>query len=256
MNRILLWVRYDGTRFHGWQLQKDSRTVQGELTAALARLLGTDFHLATSSRTDAGVHARRHPVVVETSATIPAEGLAKGLNALLDRDVAIVDFHPVGPGFDSRRSSHGKSYRYLLDEGRMPDPFLDPYAWRIRRHLDLHAMRAAARSLVGEHDFDAFRSAHCDSPNTRRLVHAIHVERTGRVVAITVCGNAFLRNMVRIIAGTLVDVGLHRHPPQWTADLLAGRDRTRSGMTAPARGLHLLDVHYPADVLCDGAFNW
>jgi tRNA pseudouridine38-40 synthase len=254
---LLLWVRYDGTNFHGWQVQKPgTRTVQGELTRCLETMLGQDFRLATSSRTDAGVHAMRHPVVLETESTIPAPGLLRGLNALTPPDLSVVGYHHVSQGFGSRKSALAKTYVYRVFESRIPDPFLDRQAWRVRDRVDLLAMRRAARCFIGEHDFDAFRSAHCDAPTTRRFINAMGVYRLDGLVQIVVTGNAFLRNMVRVMAGTLVEVGRHRLEPDDIAAILANRDRAQAGITAPARGLTLLDIHYPPEVLCYGACGW
>ncbi len=214
MRTLLLWVRYDGTNFHGWQVQEPgTRTVQGELTRCLEVMLGGDFRLATSSRTDAGVHAMRHPAVLETDSTIPAPGLLRGLNALTPSDLAVVGYRQVAPGFGSRKSALSKTYVYRVLESRIPDPFLDRQAWRVRDRLDLPAMRRAARFFVGEHDFDAFRSAHCDAPTTRRFINSMGVYRKDGLLQIYVTGNAFLRNMVRVMAGTLVEVGRHRIAP-------------------------------------------
>ncbi len=219
-------------------------------------MLGDDFRLATSSRTDSGVHAARHPVVVKTGSTIAAGSLQRGLNALLPGDMAIVDFRPVSPYFDSRRFALGKTYRYCVDGSFNPDPFMERFSWRPRSRLNHALMVEAARHLVGEHDFDAFRSIHCDSPTTRRLIQAIHVERRGRTIQIDVTGNAFLRNMVRVMVGTLVDVGRRRLAPNDIPRILESRDRTEASMTAPAQGLTLMDVYYPVELLCYGAHGW
>lgn len=257
MRSLLLWVRYDGTDFHGWQIQAPGiRTVQGELSQVLATILGDDFRLATSSRTDAGVHAVRHPVVLRSGTGIAGGALQRGLNALLPRDMAIVDYHPVSPRFDSRKDALAKTYCYRVDESLHPDPFLQRVTWRPRSRLNLPLMLEAASHLIGEHDFDAFRSINCDSPTTRRLIQSVHIERSAGTMRIVVTGNAFLRNMVRIMAGTLVDVGRRRLSPDAIPAILASKDRTRASMTAPAQGLTLMDVHYPVELLSDGAHGW
>ncbi len=257
MRPLLLWVRYDGTDFHGWQIQAPGiRTVQGELARVLTAMLGEDFRLATSSRTDAGVHALRHPVVLKSGTVISGGALQRGLNALLPKDVSIVDFRPVSPRFDSRKDALCKTYCYRINECFHPDPFLERFAWRPRARLNLSLMIEAARHLVGEHDFDSFRSVNCDSPTTRRLVQSIHVERRDGTLRIVVTGNAFLRNMVRIMVGTLVDAGRRRLAPDDMPGIIASKDRTRASMTAPAQGLTLMDVHYPLELLSDGAHGW
>jgi len=256
VRNFLLWLRYDGTDFHGWQRQANARSVQAELEEALVCILGEGFRLGSSSRTDAGVHAVNHPVNVWADTRIPADGLRKGLSSLLPRDLAVTEALEVPEPFSARKSSIGKTYLYRILQGDVRDPFIERCAWRVRQHLDVQAMREGAACLLGEHDFSAFRSAQCDSPSARRLVTGLPVWREGQEVRVVVSGNAFLRNMVRIIVGTLVEVGTGRHPPEWVAELLAGRDRTSAGITAPARGLHLWDVSYAPDLLCDGAYDW
>ncbi len=256
MRNFLLWLRYDGTDFHGWQRQANARSVQGELETALGRILGEGFRLGSSSRTDAGVHALNHPVNVWTPARIPADGLRKGLSSLLPRDLAVTEVIEAPEHFSARKSSIGKTYLYRILQGDRRDPFVERYAWRIRHHLDVEAMRQGAACLLGEHDFSAFRSSECDSPSPWRLVTGLPVWRDGREIRIVVSGNAFLRNMVRIIVGCLAEVGTGRHDPEWMNELLVGRDRTRAGITAPARGLHLWAVSYAPDLLCDGAYEW
>lgn len=256
MRNFLLWLRYDGTDFHGWQRQANARSVQGELEAALARMLPEGFRLGSSSRTDAGVHGVNHPVNVWADTRIPADGLRKGLSALLPRDLAVTGVLDVPEAFSARKSSLGKTYLYRILQGDCRDPFVERFAWRIRHHLDVEAMREGAALLLGEHDFSAFRSAECDAPSARRLVTGIPVWREGREVRIVVSGNAFLRNMVRIIVGCLAEVGTGRHDPPWMGELLEGQDRTKAGITAPARGLHLWAVSYAPDLLCNGAYDW
>lgn len=256
MRNYLLWLRYDGTHFHGWQRQKGSRSVQEDLESALARVLEGDYRLGTSSRTDAGVHAMRHPVNVLTSKTLPPRGLMRGINSLLKPDVAVIDVVPVDLSFRSRKMSCGKVYSYRYIEGWNRDPFLDKYGWRVRARLNLEAMQEAAGHFLGEHDFAAFRASKCDARTTRRHITAAVLHREDGIIRLTISGNAFLRNMVRIMAGTLADVGLGRQPPGWVAEAIASCDRTQTGMTAPARGLFLTDVNYPTDALCDGAYGW
>lgn len=256
---FLLWLRYDGTEFHGWQRQANARSVQGALEGALAVVLkgkGSSFRLGTTSRTDAGVHALRHPVGLETDSRIPMDGLLKGLNSVLPRDVSVVEVARAPEGFSARKASMAKTYVYRVMEDRVPDPFEDRYSWRLKGRLDLDAVRAGARHLLGEHDFSAFRSAECDAGTPRRLLNALVVQRDGRVVTFTVCGNAFLRNMVRIIVGSLVEVGMGRHAPEWIASVLASRDRTQAGRTAPPRGLFLAGVEFPTELLAEGAHAW
>jgi len=170
--------------------------------------------------------------------------------------MAVSEIWRAPENFRPAKSATGKTYRYRLLESIVPDPFEERYSWRRRGPIDLPAMVAAARHLVGHHDFSAFRAADCDARSPLRLVTGIHLERRGAMIIITLTGNAFLRNMVRIIAGSLVQVGLRREKPQWIAEILASRDRTLAGQTAPPQGLFLVDVNYPAEVLCHGAHHF
>lgn len=256
MRNYLLFLRYDGTNFHGWQRQEEERTVQGELERGLAAVLGGGFRLKSSSRTDAGVHAVEHPVNVWSDAVLPPAGLAAALNSALAPDVSVQRCLLVPAEFNAKKMALGKTYRYRLFESSVPDPFLARTSWRLNRTVDEDAMRDAAACLLGEHDFSAFRAADCDSVTTRRLLSCLVVERRGREVVLTVSGNAFLRNMVRILVGSLAEVGLGRRDGPWLAHVLASRDRTLAGPTAPAHGLFLLSVSYPPEVLCDGAGGW
>lgn len=256
MKTFIFWIRYDGTAFHGWQRQASDRTVQSELEAALGIMLGDNFKLGTSSRTDAGVHAWQHPVSVSTTADIPPIGMRRGLNSLLPDDVTVIDIQPVSTGFQSRKGSMGKTYVYRIQDGEVPDPLEARYAWHIKHRLDAGAMKAGAEHFLGTHDFAAFRSAQCDSITTTRLIFAAHVERRGRLITVTISGNAFMRTMVRVMVGTLVEVGSGRRPPAWIAEVIAGGDRHLAGVTAPARGLALLDVAYPTELFADGAHGF
>jgi tRNA pseudouridine38-40 synthase len=253
---FLLWLSYDGTHFKGWQRQKDQRTVQATLERALQSMFGDGFRIRTSSRTDAGVHAFRHPVAVTTERLIPPSGIRKGLNALTPQDLAVVDVFEVPLEFSPKGCALSKTYRYVVKEGMGKDPFRDPYVWKVPSKLDLDRMAAEASCLLGEHDFTAFRAAHCDARTPVRIVNAVQIQRCGDEVAITITGNAFLRNMVRILAGSLVEVGQGRAHEGWLREVLSSRDRARAGRTAPARGLTLVDVAYPVEVLGNGACEW
>ena len=244
---IRLLVQYDGTGFSGWQAQAGVRTVQGDVTAALEGMVHHPVKLGGSSRTDAGVHAVGMPANFETSRDIPLHGFVRGLNCNLADDVAVLEAVEVPPQWDARDAALAKTYcyRYLLGETR--SPLLDRQSWWVScRTLDVAAMQAAAQSLLGHHDFSAFRASKCNSRTRRRCMYAIDVERDpdGAHVTMRVTGNAFLRNMVRIMAGTLYRVGRGQMPVAEVAEVLASLDRTRAGMTAPARGLTLEIVHF------------
>ncbi len=256
MYQYLLWIRYVGTQFHGWQRQADLRSVQGELETVLAKVIGTHFSLASSSRTDAGVHALKHPVGVRTAAKLPPIALLRGVNSMLPHDMAVVDVQHVPWEFNARKAAVAKTYRYRVLNQTNRDPFIGPYAWNVPYRLDTQAMRIAAKYLVGEHDYTAYRAADCDARTPVRTIYAICIEREGPLITFTLHGNAFLRNMVRIIVGNLVTVGRGRVPPEYVKEVLESKDRTLGAQTAPARGLTLIDVDYPLELIASGAYEW
>jgi tRNA pseudouridine38-40 synthase len=250
---LRLLLEYDGTGLGGWQRQDNAPTVQGHLEAALEQLLGHPVSVTGASRTDAGVHARGQVAAFSTTHHIPAEGLRRALNALLPPQIAVSEATEedaaADPPFHPRFSATGKHYRYLIWACRDRSPRWHLRAWHRPRPLDVAAMQEAADHLVGEHDFAAFRAAGCTARTTRRRVSQVALtwvdgELEPGLLALDVRGNAFLRNMVRIIAGTLVDVGEGRFRPAQVAEILAGGDRTRGGQTAPAHGLELMRVFY------------
>jgi tRNA pseudouridine38-40 synthase len=251
VRHIRLIVEYDGTGLCGWQRQANGPTVQGHLEAALAKLLAHDVAVVGASRTDAGVHARGQVASFRTERAIPLHGIRRGLNALLPPAIAIAEASEAAEDFHPRFSATGKHYRYLLFTRADRSPRWRDRAWHHSAPLDRDAMREAATALIGEHDFAAFRAAGCTAKRTVRRIDQIEItELPGELpggswlVAVDVRGNAFLRNMVRIVVGTLVEVGRGRRPIGQVAEILASKDRTRAGITAPARGLELVSVGY------------
>jgi tRNA pseudouridine38-40 synthase len=218
--------------------------VQQHLEDALATMVGAPTPVIGASRTDAGVHALGQVAHFETESTIPLHGFRQGLTSALPPQIAVIDAALAEPGFHARFSSRGKRYRYTLLNRRDPSPLLRNTAWWRPRPLDLDAMRAAAEPLLGEHDFSAFRAAGCTARTTNRLISRIDITRDGDLVHLTVDGNAFLRHMVRILTGTLVEVAEARRDPTTVAALLASGDRTQAGQTAPPHGLTLVEVRY------------
>ena len=250
MRHIRLVVEYDGTALCGWQRQDNGPTVQGHLEAALAALLTHEVAVAGASRTDAGVHARGQVASFRTERAIPLHGIRRGLNSLLPPAIAIAEASEAPDDFHPRFSATGKHYRYLvLTRGERMPRWRDR-AWHRPGGLDLAAMRHAATALIGEHDFAAFRAAGCTARHTVRRIEDIAIAEVAAdpsdrgLVAMDVRGNAFLRNMVRILAGTLVEVGAGGRAAEQVAEILASRDRTRAGITAPAHGLELISVRY------------
>jgi tRNA pseudouridine38-40 synthase len=244
--RIRLVVEYDGSELCGWQRQTNGPSVQGHLEAALAALLQAPTSVTGASRTDAGVHARGQVAAFSTERDIPPVGIRRGLNTLLPPAIAIVDAAEVDPEFHPRYSATGKHYRYQLLVRRDRAPRWETRAWHRPGSLDLAALAEASSALIGAHDFAAFRATGCSAKTTRREVSSITVSGAGEpdLVAIDVRGTAFLRHMVRIMVGTLVEVAEGRFPVAQVAEILASRDRARAGQTAPAHGLELIEVFY------------
>jgi tRNA pseudouridine38-40 synthase len=248
MPTFKLTLAYDGTDFAGWQRQPDNRTVQGELEAAIERITQKRSKCIASGRTDAGVHALGQVVSFHSETKLDGPTLTKALNAELPEDMLVFEVAEAPPNFHALRDAVRKRYRYVIQDGRLPDLFDRKYVWHVYHRLDVEAMRAAAAPLVGTHDFASFETAGSPRLTTVRTVFDLSVERrpaelTDRVV-IEVEADGFLYNMVRNIAGTLVAVGKGKEPPTWPAHVLALRDRTKAGMTAPARGLFLVWVEY------------
>jgi tRNA pseudouridine38-40 synthase len=246
---IRLLLEYDGTRYVGWQLQDNGESIQGHLLLALEALTGERPTLHVAGRTDAGVHALGQVASFVTQSPIPTPSFAPALNTKLPDDISVHCSDEVPPDFDARHSAHSKRYRYRVYQAREPAALENGRAWHVRRRIDLTRMRAAAQLLVGEHDFEAFRSAHCDAAHARRRMHSIDIGSTTRPpvglhVDITFHANAYCRHMCRILAGTLVEVGTGQRAVDSVAAALAGRARELAGVTAPPGGLTLLEVLY------------
>jgi len=241
---LRLVVEYDGTGLAGWQRQDGQPTVQGWLEKAFRQMTGQEVLVRGAGRTDAGVHAEGQVASVEVASAIPAIGFLRGLNCQLPPEIAVLEVADVPAGFDARHDSRGKLYRYQVWNHPVRSPRWARYSWHVYDPLEVHAMREAAAVLLGEHDFRAFRSSACDRTNTVRIIRRLDLRRAGALIALEVEGTAFLRNMVRIIAGTLVGVGRGKMSADTVAAVLAAGDRTKAGVTAPACGLTLVKVLY------------
>lgn len=241
--KLRLVLEYDGTDFAGWQSQPDQRTVQDTLELAITRLLGHRAVATAAGRTDAGVHASGQVVCFSTNRCLPPDTIRRALNALTPADLTIREADVVSEDFDPRRSASSRLYVYRIWNRPSPSPFWRRYAWHVRRPLATDVMAAAAEALVGEHDYSSFRAAGCDANHpVRRVVRSV-VEKHGDLVRYEIEATAFLRHMVRNIVGTLVEIGRGRREADMVG-LLAARDRTRAGITAPACGLSLELVRY------------
>ncbi len=240
-HRWRLDVAWDGRRFVGWQRQPNGPSLQGLFEDALARILGGEaVRVDATGRTDAGVHAAHQVLGFSCDATRDAAALVRGLNAVLPDDVACLDARPAAPDFDPRRWTRRKTYRYRVLVRGPRCPFRAGRVWHVRWPLDVAAMHAAAQQLVGDHDFSSFRAAGCGAAHPRRTLEAAHVRTAEDEVQLEFVGNGFLRHQVRIMTGSLVEVGRGRRPAVWVRDVLAACDRDAAGPTAPAEGLWLL----------------
>jgi|SRR5579862_968179 len=244
--QLRLTVEYEGTAYQGWQLQPGGPTVQEVLERALATALREPVRVRGAGRTDAGVHACGQIAAVRvTRVPEDLERLRKSLNALTPDDVAVREIAIVDDAFDPRRHASSRVYEYWILNAPAPSPFWRRYAWHVPEPLRIDAMNVAAAALVGEHDFAAFRGADAEPVrSTVRRALESRLERTDAVLVYRIEATAFLKHMVRNIVGTLVEVGRGLRPPDVIGALLAGRDRTRAGATAPPHGLVLVEVRY------------
>jgi tRNA pseudouridine38-40 synthase len=244
--RFRLTLEYDGAGFAGWQVQPGGqRTVQGTLQGAIARVTGQAARVVGASRTDAGVHAEGQVASVELATALEADALRRALNGVLPADVAVIGAAEAPPDFHARRAARAKLYRYRIWNGASPSPLRAARSHRVFTPLDLAAMHEAGSQLEGTHDFRSFQAAGSAPASTVRTLQRVAVGgETRGEVRILVEGDAFLRHMVRILCGTLVEVGIGRRAPSEIPAVLAARDRARAGPTAPARGLTLVRVDY------------
>ena len=250
MRVLKLTIEYDGTDLVGWQRQPEGISIQGLLEDALAAFEGGPVMVHGAGRTDAGVHALAQIASVALSAGHDANAIQRGLNAVLPPSVRVVSVEDAPSGFHARFDATGKIYEYRVVNAPFVSPFLVRYAWHVPQRLDVDAMRIAAGALVGRHDFAVFQGAGSDVRDTVRTIESIEwrgdVGALGNAapLTVTITADGFLRHMVRSIVGTLVEVGAGRWPPGEVAAILASRDRSRVGRTAPPQGLFLVRVRY------------
>ncbi len=245
MKRIKLVVAYDGTAYHGWQQQPGEETIEGVLNRAISKLTGEKIQVTGASRTDAGVHALGNVAVFDTESPIPGEKFSYALNQRLPADIVIQDSVEVDTDFHPRYRKCRKTYEYRILNRRFPLPEYRNHAYFYHGTLDVGAMQEAAEAFVGEHDFAAFCSAGAQVQTTIRRVYFLHVLPVdAERIVIQIQGNGFLYNMVRIIAGTLLEVGRGHMKASEMADVIASCDRGQAGPTAPAHGLKLVEIEY------------
>jgi tRNA pseudouridine38-40 synthase len=244
MRNIKLVLSYDGTDFHGWQRQPEHRTVQQVLEEALGRLTGVEPATNASGRTDAGVHALGQVVHFHTASRYAPEVFVKALNAMLPHDVRIREAREMPQAFHATLDAKAKLYRYVIDNGRIADPFQRRYSHHVYQPLDVAAINRAAHPLRGRHDFHSFETHWPNRTSSVRTITHIAVSRMNDFVWVDVEADGFLYNMVRTITGTLVLVGTGRWPESKVAAALAAEDRREAGPTAPPQGLFLVRVRY------------
>jgi tRNA pseudouridine38-40 synthase len=246
MERIAVGLEYVGTAFAGWQSQEGVRTVQQCAEAALARVADHPLALVAAGRTDAGVHAVGQVAHFDTSSVRTPRAWMLGANGQLPEDASIGWVWPVPAHFHARYSALARSYRYVILNRGARSALAHGRAALVHRALEIEPMNAAAAALTGEHDFSAFRAAECQARSPVRRLERLTVTRSGDWIVIDATANAFLHHMVRNLAGLLIAIGSGDQPSGWASEVLAGRDRTRAAPTAPAEGLYLYCVSYPA----------
>ena len=244
MKRIKLIVAYDGTNYHGWQVQPYKDTIEGELNKAILALTGEDIKVIGASRTDAGVHALGNVAVFDTASKIPAEKFSYALNQRLPKDIVIQKSEEVPADFHPRHCACRKTYEYTILNRKFPLPEYRNTAYFYYGRLDIEKMRAAGKAFIGEHDFKGFCAAGAQVQTTVRTIYSLEVTKEGEFIKIRVNGNGFLYNMVRIIAGTLIEVGKGRIASDDITSIISSCDRSKAGDTAPAEGLKLIVIEY------------
>lgn len=244
MKRIMLTVAYDGTNYHGWQIQPNGETIEGVLNRCLSSLLGEKTEVIGASRTDSGVHALGNIAVFDTETSIPAEKIAYALNARLPADIRIQDSREVDASFHPRHCDSRKTYEYKIYNATFPMPTQRLYAHFSYIPYDIERMREAAAYFIGTHDFKSFCNTDTQAENTVRQIEDIKIRKEDSLITIRVTGRGFLYNMVRIMAGTLMEIGRGSMQPQEIERILAAKDRSAAGPTAPACGLTLIKYDF------------
>ena len=244
MKRVKLVVAYDGTNYHGWQVQDNGITIEEVLNRTISELVQEDIKVIGASRTDAGVHACGNVAVTDTESRIPGDKFSFALNQRLPEDIRIQESCEVDADFHPRYADTVKTYEYNILNRRFELPSKRLYAAFCYYPMDIERMNQAAAYLVGEHDFKSFCSAGAQVQTTVRTIYAVNVTKEDDMVHIRITGNGFLYNMVRIIAGTLMQVGTGLMEPEQVKGILEARDRSKAGPTAVAKGLTLVEIRY------------
>lgn len=244
MRNIKLIIEYDGKGFNGWQKQPDRLNIQGEIEKAIEEITGEKVDLTASGRTDAGVHSLGQTANFKTDSKIPTEKFAKAINSRLKKSIVIKSAEEVDEKFHSRYSVKSKTYRYIINNSENGTAIYRGLEYHVPMKLDYEKMNEAIKYFIGEHDFKAFKASGTSSKSSVRKILDGSVRKEGERVIIEVTGTGFLYNMVRIISGTLLDVGLGKTKPEDIPSIIESKDRTKAGKTLPAHGLYLLQVNY------------
>lgn len=242
--RIVLHIEYEGTNYGGWQCQENAPSIQSEIERSVHQLTGEHIRIHGAGRTDAGVHALRQVAHFDVNTPIPPDKFAFALNPLLPEDISIKKSFETQNDFHARYSAKGKHYRYVITNTETRPAVWRNFCMHVPYPLNIENMREAASHLIGEHDFASFQAAHSSVKDTVRTIQKLEITKEDDIISIDICGNGFLYNMVRIIAGTLIDAGSGKVLPGSMRDILSACDRTSAGPTAKARGLFLVEVLY------------
>ena len=249
MKNVKLTIEYDGTNYHGWQSQSNAKTVQETIERAIRGLTGEEITITGSSRTDQGVHAFGQVANFLTESNIPYDRFSYALNRMLPKDIVIKKSEEVSMDFHARHCSKGKKYRYLIYNSSSPSAIFRNGSYHISHNLDLDNMSKAITFFVGTHDFSAFRATGSSVKTSVRTIFDVNLTRDGDNIWFEVSGDGFLYNMVRIMVGTLVDVGMGRIKEEEIPGILESLDRKKAGRTAPPQGLYLVEVFYEDSIL-------
>ncbi|WIV13184.1 tRNA pseudouridine(38-40) synthase TruA [Proteiniborus sp. MB09-C3] len=244
MRNIKLIIEYDGTNYFGWQKQPHQKTIQEAIEYSIKKITKEDVGIFGSGRTDRGVHARGQVANFFTEAKIPGEKFKDAINSVLPSDIVISHSEEVDCSFHSRYSAQGKEYRYVIYNRRIPSPLLRNYAYHVPQKLHFDLMQKASADFIGTHDFTAFMASGSSVKDTTRTIYSIHLNKNHEIIELKINGNGFLYNMVRIIAGTLVDIGIGKIDSSYISEILLSKDRKNAGHTAPPHGLYLEKVFY------------
>jgi len=244
LRRIKLTIEYDGSEFHGWQIQSNAHTIQAEMEDAVFKITGEKVRVTGAGRTDAGVHALGQVAHFDTSSVIPADKFKNALSAVLPAGVAVICSEEVDFNFHSRFSATGKTYEYKILNRPIRSPLMENRSWHIREALDLKALKQAAEVFPGTHDFSSFCASGRIIYDFERRIYESEWNVQEDFLIYRVTGNGFLYNMVRIMVGTMAEVGMGKRKPESISDILQGKNRDLAGITAPPQGLYLVKVHY------------